>query len=158
MKKSELAVQRPMTRHDVIELVVEARLKKGLSWAKIAKAVGSSKEWTTAALLGQMKMTKAQADAAGKLLGLPPYAILLLQQAPYKGSLPTAVPTDPLIYRFYELVSIYGTTFKELIHEEFGDGIMSAIDFKMDMQRQADPAGDRVQIVISGKYLQYKTY
>ena len=158
MKKSELAVQRPMTRHDVTELVVEARLKKGLSWAKIAKAVGSSKEWTTAALLGQMKMTKAQADAAGKLLGLPPYAILLLQQAPYKGSLPTAVPTDPLIYRFYELVSIYGTTFKELIHEEFGDGIMSAIDFKMDMQRQADPAGDRVQIVISGKYLQYKTY
>ena len=158
MKKSELAVQKPMTRHDVTELVVEARLKKGLSWAKIAKAVGSSKEWTTAALLGQMKMTKAQADAAGKLLGLPPYAILLLQQAPYKGSLPTAVPTDPLIYRFYELVSIYGTTFKELIHEEFGDGIMSAIDFKMDMQRQADPAGDRVQIVISGKYLQYKTY
>ena len=158
MKKSELAVQKPMTRHDVTELVVEARLKKGLSWAKIAKAVGSSKEWTTSALLGQMKMTKAQADAAGKLLGLPPYAILLLQQAPYKGSLPTAVPTDPLIYRFYELVSIYGTTFKELIHEEFGDGIMSAIDFKMDMQRQADPAGDRVQIVISGKYLQYKTY
>ncbi len=158
MKKNELAVHKPMTRHDVTELVVEARLKKGLSWAKIAKAVGSSKEWTTAALLGQMKMTKAQADAAGKLLGLPPYAILLLQQAPYKGSLPTAVPTDPLIYRFYELVSVYGTTFKELIHEEFGDGIMSAIDFKMDMQRQADPAGDRVQIVMSGKYLQYKTY
>ena len=158
MKKNELAVHKPMTRHDVTELVVEARLKKGLSWAKIAKAVGSSKEWTTAALLGQMKMTKAQADAAGKLLGLPPYAILLLQQAPYKGSLPTAVPTDPLIYRFYELVSVYGTTFKELIQEEFGDGIMSAIDFKMDMQRQADPAGDRVQIVMSGKYLQYKTY
>jgi cyanate lyase len=156
--KNTLAVQKPMTRHDVTELVVEARLKKGLTWAKIAKAVGSSKEWTTAALLGQMKMTKAQATAAGKLLGLPPYAILLLQQAPYKGSLPTAVPTDPLIYRFYELVSVYGTTFKELIHEEFGDGIMSAIDFKMDMQRQADPNGDRVQIVMSGKYLQYKTY
>ena len=156
--KNASAVQKPMTRHDVTELVVEARLKKGLTWAKIAKAVGSSKEWTTAALLGQMKMTKVQATAAGKLLGLPPYAILLLQQAPYKGSLPTAVPTDPLIYRFYELVSVYGTTFKELIHEEFGDGIMSAIDFKMDMQRQADPNGDRVQIVMSGKYLQYKTY
>ncbi len=151
-------MEKPMQRTDVTELVVMNRLKKGLSWTKIAKTVGQSKEWTTAALLGQMKMTKAQAIAAGKLLGLPPYAVLLLQQAPYKGSLPTAVPTDPLIYRFYELVSVYGTTFKELIHEEFGDGIMSAIDFKMDLQRQADPNGDRVQIVMSGKYLQYKTY
>ena len=151
-------VHKPMTRHDVTELVVESRLKKGFTWAKIAKTVGQSKEWTTAALLGQMKMTKEQAEAAGKLLGLPPYAVLLLQQAPYKGSLPTAVPTDPLIYRFYELVSVYGTTFKELIHEEFGDGIMSAIDFKMDMTRLPDPNGDRVTIVMSGKYLQYKTY
>ncbi|MBX3664377.1 MAG: cyanase [Burkholderiales bacterium] len=147
-----------MKRTDVTEMVVEAKLKKGLSWVKIAKAVGASKEWTTAALLGQMQMTRAQAEAAGKLLGLPSHAVLLLQQAPYKGSLPTAVPTDPLIYRFYELVSVYGTTFKELIHEEFGDGIMSAIDFKMDLRREADPKGDRVQIVMSGKYLQYKTY
>lgn len=148
----------PMKRTDVTELVMEAKIKKGLSWTKIARTVGASKEWTTAALLGQMQMTKPQAVAAGKLLGLPPYAVLLLQQVPYKGSLPTAVPTDPLIYRFYELVSVYGTTFKELIHEEFGDGIMSAIDFKMDLQREADPKGDRVQIVMSGKYLQYKTY
>ena len=149
---------KPMKRTDVTELVMEAKIKKGLSWTRIAKSVGASKEWTTAALLGQMQMTKSQSVAAGKLLGLPPYAVLLLQQAPYKGSLPTAVPTDPLIYRFYEMVSIYGTTFKELIHEEFGDGIMSAIDFKMDLQREADPKGDRVQIVMSGKYLQYKTY
>ena len=77
---------------------------------------------------------------------------------PYKGSLPTAVPTDPLIYRFYELVNVYGTTFKELIHEEFGDGIMSAIDFKMDLQREPDPKGDRVTITMSGKFLPYKTY
>jgi len=152
------AVVRPMTRVDVTEMVVMARLKKGLTWAKLAKAVGQSKEWTTAALLGQMQMTKQQAAAAGRLLGLPPDAVLLLQQVPYKGSLPTAVPTDPLIYRFYELVSVYGTTFKELIHEEFGDGIMSAIDFKMDLTREPDPKGDRVKIVMSGKYLQYKTY
>jgi len=152
------SMTKPMKRTDVTELVVEAKIKKGLSWTKIAKVVGESKEWTTTALLGQMRMTKLQAEAAGKLLGLPPYAVLLLQQVPYKGSLPTAVPTDPLIYRFYELVSVYGTTFKELIHEEFGDGIMSAIDFKMDLQREADPKGDRVQIVMSGKYLQYKTY
>ena len=166
MKKSDApeallaaaSMTRPMTRNDVTGMVIESRLKKGLSWAKIAKAVGSSKEWTTAALLGQMQMTKEQAETAGKLLGLPEYAVLLLQQAPYKGSLPTAVPTDPLIYRFYELVNVYGTTIKELIHEEFGDGIMSAIDFKMDLTREPDPKGDRVKIVMSGKYLQYKTY
>ena len=166
MKKSDApeallaaaGMAKPMTRSDVTELIVMARIKKGIPWAKLAKAVGQSKEWTTAALLGQMQMTKEQAEAAGKLLGLPEYAVLLLQQVPYKGSLPTAVPTDPLIYRFYELVNVYGTTFKELIHEEFGDGIMSAIDFKMDLTREPDPKGDRVKIVMSGKYLQYKTY
>jgi len=166
MKKSDApeallaaaSMTRPMTRNDVTEMVVESRLKKGLTWAKIAKAVGSSKEWTTAALLGQMQMTKEQAEAAGKLLGLPEYAVLLLQQVPYKGSLPTAVPTDPLIYRFYELVNVYGTTIKELIHEEFGDGIMSAIDFDMDLTRLPNEKGDRVKIVMSGKYLQYKRY
>jgi len=149
---------KPMTRSDVTEMIVMSRLKKGLTWAKLAKAVGQSKEWTTAALLGQMQMTKPQAETAGKMLGLPPDAVLLLQQVPYKGSLPTAVPTDPLIYRFYELVNVYGTTFKELIHEEFGDGIMSAIEFKMDLTREPDPKGDRVKIEMSGKYLQYKTY
>ena len=166
MKKSDApeallaaaSMTKPMTRADVTELVVMSRLKKGLTWAKLAKAVGASKEWTTAALLGQMQMTREQAEAAGKLLGLPEYAVLLLLQVPYKGSLPTAVPTDPLIYRFYELVNVYGTTFKALIHEEFGDGIMSAIDFKMDLTREPDPKGDRVKIVMSGKYLQYKTY
>jgi len=166
MKKSDApeallaaaSMAKPMTSEDVTELVVMARLKKGLTWTKLAKAVGQSKEWTTAALLGQMQMTKQQAEAAGKLLGLPADAILLLQQVPYKGSLPTAVPTDPLIYRFYELVSVYGTTFKALIHEEFGDGIMSAIDFKMDLTREPDPKGDRVNIVMSGKFLPYKTY
>ena len=149
---------KPMTRADVTELVVMAKIRKGLTWARIAKAVGQSKEWTTAALLGQMQLTKQQAQAAGKLLGLPADAVLLLQQVPYKGSLPTAVPTDPLIYRWYEIVNVYGTTIKELIHEEFGDGIMSAIDFKMDISREPDPKGDRVKVMLSGKYLPYKTY
>ena len=89
---------------------------------------------------------------------LPSDAVLLLQTVPYKGSLPTAVPTDPLIYRFYELVNVYGTTFKALIHEEFGDGIMSAIDSQMDLWREADQKGDRVKIVMSGKFLPYKSY
>lgn len=120
--------------------------------------VGHSKEWSTAALLGQMTLSEAQAKAVGAALDLPDEAIEQLQVVPYKGSLPTAVPTDPLIYRFYELVNVYGTTFKALIHEEFGDGIMSAIDFNMDLTREPDPKGDRVRIVMSGKFLPYKTY
>ncbi|VFR17526.1 Cyanate hydratase [plant metagenome] len=147
-----------MTRADVTELIVTRKLEKKLSWTELAEAVGQSKEWTTAALLGQMTLTEEQAAAAGRALDLPADAVLQLQVTPYKGSLPSAVPTDPLIYRFYELVSIYGTTFKALIHEEFGDGIMSAIDFRMDLSREADPKGDRVQIVMSGKFLPYKTY
>ncbi|VFR50825.1 Cyanate hydratase [plant metagenome] len=147
-----------MTRADVTELIVTRKLEKKLSWTELAEAVGQSKEWTTAALLGQMTLTEEQAAAAGRALDLPADAVLQLQVTPYKGSLPRAVPTDPLIYRFYELVSIYGTTFKALIHEEFGDGIMSAIDFRMDLSREADPKGDRVQIVMSGKFLPYKTY
>ncbi|MFY1909910.1 cyanase [Achromobacter xylosoxidans] len=147
-----------MSRAEVTELIVTRRLEKKLSWAAIAEAVGQSKEWTTAALLGQMTLTDQQALAAARLLDLPADAVVQLQVVPYKGSLPTTVPTDPLIYRFYELINVYGTTFKALINEEFGDGIMSAIDFKMDLTREADPKGDRVQIVMSGKFLPYKTY
>ncbi|QQB38205.1 cyanase [Achromobacter deleyi] len=147
-----------MSRAEVTELIVTRRLEKKLSWAAIAEAVGQSKEWTTAALLGQMTLTEEQALAAARVLDLPADAVVQLQVVPYKGSLPTSVPTDPLIYRFYELINVYGTTFKALINEEFGDGIMSAIDFRMDLAREADPKGDRVQIVMSGKFLPYKTY
>ena len=147
-----------MNREEVTDLIVTQKIKKKLTWAKLAELVGHSKEWSTAALLGQMTLTEAQAQAVGAVLDLPEEAIAQLQVVPYKGSLPTSVPTDPLIYRFYELVSVYGTTFKELIHEEFGDGIMSAIDFKMDLQREPDPKGDRVSITMSGKFLPYKTY
>jgi cyanate lyase len=147
-----------MNRFDVTEAIVAARIAKGLTWADIAKEVGQSKEWTTAALLGQMALTEKQAQTVGKLLALEKEAVVLLQQVPNKGSLLTAIPTDPLIYRFYELVNVYGTTLKALIHEEFGDGIMSAIDFHMDIQREPDPKGDRVRITMSGKFLPYKTW
>ncbi len=147
-----------MNRNDVTELIIASKIAKGLKWSAIAKKVGLSKEWVTAGCLGQMTFDQAQAKILGELFGLPPEAVALLQVVPYKGSLPTAVPTDPLIYRFYELVSVYGTTFKELIHEEFGDGIMSAIDFRMDLKREPNVAGDRVNIVMSGKFLPYKTY
>ena len=147
-----------MTRDDVTQLILTTKRSKGLRWAHLAEVIGLSKEWTTAALLGQMTLSEEQADKIGALLELPEEAIAQLQVVPYKGSLPTAVPTDPLIYRFYELVNVYGTTFKELIHEEFGDGIMSAIDFNMNLTRESNPNGDRVKIVMSGKFLPYKTY
>lgn len=147
-----------MNRNDVTELIIEAKIKNGLKWEDAAKEVGLSKEWVTAGCLGQMTFDKKQATILGKIFGLPSEAVALLQTVPYKGSLPTAVPTDPLIYRFYELINVYGTTLKELIHEEFGDGIMSAIDFKMDLKREPNSAGDRVNITMSGKFLPYKTY
>lgn len=147
-----------MTRNEVTELIIIHKLRKQLTWPQLAEAIAQSKEWTTAALLGQMTLNAEQAGKAGALLELPTEAIEQLQVVPYKGSLPSAVPTDPLIYRFYELISVYGTTFKALINEEFGDGIMSAIDFSMDLQREPDPKGDRVKIVMSGKFLPYKSY
>ena len=147
-----------MNREEVTDLIVTRKIEKKLTWAQLAEVVGHSKEWSTAALLGQMTLTEAEAKAVGAALDLPEAAITQLQMVPYKGSLPTPVPTDPLIYRFYELINVYGTTFKALIHEEFGDGIMSAIDFNMDLTREPDPKGDRVRITMSGKFLPYKTY
>jgi cyanate lyase len=147
-----------MSRIDVTEKIITTKVRKGLKWADVAARVGLSKEWVTAACLGQMTLNGEQADVVAEIFGLSDEEKQWLMVVPYKGSLPTAVPTDPLIYRFYELVSVYGTTFKELIHEEFGDGIMSAIDFKMDLKREANPMGDRVAITMSGKFLPYKTY
>jgi cyanate lyase len=130
-----------------------------LSWKAIAAEIGTlSPIYYTAALLGQMKLDKEEAEIAARLLDLDGDETLLLQEIPYRGSLPGAVPTDPLIYRFYELIQVYGTTWKALIQEEFGDGIMSAIDFDMTLERQPDPKGDRVKISMSGKFLGYKEY
>lgn len=149
---------KPMTREDVTDLICSAKVQKGLKWSDVSQRLGLSKEWTTAACMGQMTLTPEQAEIVGNIFDLPVEAKKLLTVVPYKGSLPTSVPTDPLIYRWYEIVNVYGTTIKELIHEEFGDGIMSAIDFSMDIQREPDPKGDRVHVVLSGKFLPYKTY
>ncbi len=147
-----------MSRLDVTEKIITAKVTRGIKWADVAAKVGLSKEWVTAACLGQMALDAEQAGVIAEVFGLSAGDKAWLMVVPYKGSLPTSVPTDPLIYRFYELISVYGTTFKELIHEEFGDGIMSAIDFKMDLKREANPLGDRVAITMSGKFLPYKTY
>jgi cyanate lyase len=158
MKPTEISTHLGLKREQVTSMIIAVKLRKKLKWADIAKQVGKSKEWVTSACLGQMTLTKEQAGKLGKLLDLPAEMVQLLQVVPYKGSLPSTVPTDPLIYRLYEIVMVYGTTIKELIHEEFGDGIMSAIDFEMDIQRLPDPKGDRVKIVMHGKFLPYKTY
>ena len=148
-----------MNRADVTEKILSTKRMKELTWVEIAKKIGgASPVLITAACLGQMKMTKAQAEKAAKLFGLGKEETLILQEVPYRGSLPQVPPTDPLIYRFYELVQVYGTTWKELIQEEFGDGIMSAIDFDMTLERLPDQKGDRVKIGMSGKFLGYKTY
>lgn len=147
-----------MDRNDVTRKILQTKVRKGLKWRDVARSVGQSKEWTTAACLGQMTLTKAQAESVQRLFELTDEEAAWLQIVPYKGSLPTTVPTDPLIYRLYELVNVYGTTIKELVHEEFGDGIMSAIDFSMDVTREPDPKGDRVRVVMSGKFLPYRTY
>ena len=138
-------------------MIVAAKVRKGLKWAHVAESIGMSK-------VDHRRLPRPDGLRQGP--GRDPGAALrtlrrsrrLAADRPYKGSLPTAVPTDPLIYRWYELVNVYGTTIKELIHEEFGDGIMSAIDFSMDIQRQSDPKGDRVNVVLSGKFLPYKSY
>jgi cyanate lyase len=153
-----MPVERLMTREDVTDLIYATKVQKGIKWGDVAAKLSLSKEWTTAACLGQMTLTPEQAAIVGDIFSLPKEAVTLLTVVPYKGSLPTSIPTDPLIYRWYEIVNVYGTTIKELIHEEFGDGIMSAIDFSMDIKREADPKGDRVRVVLSGKFLPYKTY
>ena len=148
-----------MKRADLTEKILDIKRERDWTWKEICDEIGGlSPVLITAALLGQMKLPKAQAKKAAALFGLSESEERMLNEAPYRGSLPSLPPTDPLIYRFYELVSVYGTTWKELIQEEFGDGIMSAIDFDMSLERQPHNRGDRVKIVMSGKFLPYKYF
>ena len=148
-----------MTRHDLADTIRERKRAKRLTWKAIAAEVSASSPIvTTAALLGQMRLTPEEAAKAAALLDLSDDERDQLSEVPYRGSLPPGPPTDPLIYRFYELIQVYGTTWKALIEEEFGDGIMSAIDFDMSLERVADPKGDRVKITMTGKFLPYKRY
>jgi cyanate lyase len=147
-----------MTRNELTEQIVVARLAKGLTWQQLADAIGRPVVWTTAALLGQHPIPVDQAKVLAEMLGLDQSTVPVLAAAPMRGGLPSAVPTDPTVYRFYEALQVYGGALKELIAEQFGDGIMSAIDFSMSLEREPDPKGDRVHITMSGKFLPYKTY
>jgi cyanate lyase len=145
-----------VTKHEAADAVRAATVRLGLSWAQLADTVGEPVAWTVSALLGQQPMTREQAANAVQALGLGEDVRDALELQPTRGALDAPVPADPTIYRFYEIVQVYGPTIKELIHEEFGDGIMSAINFRFDVKRVPDPAGDRVVVTLDGKFLPYQ--
>ncbi len=148
-----------MKRADLTEKILDIKRENGWSWRQICDEIGGHSEiLVVAALLGQMRLNEAQAARAGDLLGLSKAERALLTEVPTRGEGNPMPPTDPLIYRFYELVLVNGPAWKALIEEEFGDGIMSAIDFDMSLERLPDPSGDRVKITMSGKFLPYKYY
>ena len=144
-----------MTRNEITEQIVVARLAKGLTWQELADAIERPVVWTTSALLGQHPIPAELGEVLIEMLGLDESVIPLLAAVPMRGGLPTAGPTDPTIYRFYEALQVYGPALKELIHEQFGDGIMSAINFSVDLQKKAHSSGDRVVVTFNGKFLPY---
>lgn len=143
-------------KQQAAEIIRHVRFRSGTSWAQMAEAIGRPVVWTVAAVLGQHPMKAGEASKIGALLDLDDDVVQALQMQPYRGSGVQEVPTDPTIYRFYEALDVYGPALKELIHEQFGDGIMSAINFKVDLQRRQDPDGDRVVITLDGKFLDYQ--
>ncbi|MCK0176882.1 cyanase [Mycolicibacterium sp. F2034L] len=144
-----------MTRDEVTAEIIAARLATGLTWQRLADAIDRPVVWTIAALLGQHPIPAESGRTLVDLLGIDESAVPVLAAVPMRGGLPTAVPTDPTIYRFYEVLQVYGGAIKELIHEEFGDGIMSAINFSIDVERKEHPDGDRVVVTLDGKFLPY---
>ena len=147
-----------MERKQCTELILEAMGEHALTFADIAAKVGRSEVWTTSAIFGQARMDAEEAGALVDVLGLGPEVAAALQDHPQKGSLDGPVPVDPLLYRFHEVTQVYGTTIKALIHEKFGDGIMSAVDFDLSIDRIEDPKGDRVKVTYNGKFLPYRKW
>jgi cyanate lyase len=146
-----------LMKEDVTVQIIEAKKKAGLTWDGIAKSIDMSPVFTHSACMGMNAFPTGKAQALASLLGLSDDAVSVLVESPTKVW-EQSIPTDPCIYRFYEIVGVYGPTLKALIHEEFGDGIMSAIDFEMSVKRVENPKGDRVKIEMSGKYLQYNAW
>ncbi|WP_435166027.1 cyanase [Falsirhodobacter sp. 1013] len=146
-----------LTRDDLTAMILRAKKRAGLTWDGLAEAIGMSPVWTHSAATGMNAFPPDKATAFADLLGLPDSAIDLLTQSPTKVWTQT-VPTDPCLYRLHEIMGVYGPTLKALINEEFGNGIMSAIDFSMHLEREPDPKGDRVKLTMSGKYLAYTNW
>jgi cyanate lyase len=147
-----------MNRKQAMEMILDAKQKQNKTFEQIASAVGRHPVWVTSAIMGQQSMSAEEAGKLTGLLGLPEEVSRSLQTMPMKGSLDTAVPVDPLIYRFHEITQVYGTALKAVIQEMFGDGIMSAIDFELDVQKKADAKGDRVIVTMNGKFLPYRKW
>jgi cyanate lyase len=146
-----------MNKAEVTEAIILAKNAKNLTWEKIAAEIGMSPVWTTSACLGMNSMPEAKAKAICELLSLPSGSQAALMACPRK-TWDFQVPQDPLIYRLYEVIGVYGDTLKEIIHEKFGDGIMSAIDFSMEVGKEENPKGDRVILTLNGKFLPYKAW
>ena len=147
-----------MTISETTEKILAAKKEKGLSFADLEKIVGRDEVWIAAVVYRQASASQEEADKIAEALDLPPYIAQALTEYPVKGSLDPVIPTDPLIYRFYEIMQVYGMPMKAVIHEKFGDGIMSAIDFTLDIEKEEDPKGDRVKVIMSGKFLPYKKW
>lgn len=142
---------------ELVMTVLAAKKASGLSWSQIADKIGMSPVFVHSAATGMNAFSPEKAAAFAELLGLPASAAAQLSESPTK-TWTQAVPTDPCIYRFYEVVGVYGPTLKAMIHEEFGNGIMSAIDFNLEVEREPNPKGDRVKVTMSGKYLEYSAW
>lgn len=146
-----------ISKSEMTKEILASKLTKGLSWAQLGNSLGISEIFLVSACLGQNSLSSAEAAKIGSLLDLSADAITCLQLFPNKGE-GQVVPSDPLIYRFFEIAYVYGGSLKEIIHEKFGDGIMSAIDFTMDVEKVSDPKGDRVKVIMNGKFLPYKKW
>ncbi len=148
--------EKPLTKTEAAGITNEARLSRGVSWELVAQTVDAPLIWTISAVLGQQPMSQSKADAIGALLDLPSEVVSQLTRQPSRGTGSLELPSDPTLYRFYEALMVYGPALKEWVHEEFGDGIMSAINFGIEVERVSDPAGDRVSITFNGKFLPYQ--
>ncbi len=147
-----------LTKKEATDLILNAKKAKGVTFEQFGELLGRDKVWVAAAIMGQASMNKEEAQKLTHFLDLDQDVALALEEIPMKGSLDSSVPVDPLIYRFHEITQVYGTTLKAVIHEMFGDGIMSAIDFEIDVKKKQDPKGDRVVVTFDGKFLPYRKW
>jgi cyanate lyase len=153
-----LSTDSASTQASITRMLLAAKKRKGLSFQDLEKALGRDEVWIAALFYGQASASAEEASTLAGLLDLEPAILEALQAYPTKGSLDPVIPTDPLIYRFYEIMQVYGMPMKDVIQEKFGDGIMSAIDFTIDIDKVEDPAGDRVKVTMCGKFLPYKKW
>lgn len=154
---SETTLPKPLEMEEISDAIMARKRANGLTWAKISEAIGMSEVFTTSACMGMNSLPKDKAVTLANLLQLPVEIADVMAECPNK-MFPRSIPTDPCVYRFYEIIGVYGETLKALIHEKAGDGIMSAIDFDMSVEKIPNPKGDRIEVKMSGKFLSYNKW